>query len=144
MNTDMNGNAENAEMTQKTQKSDDEISGRIIGAAIEVQKVLGIGLLESAYASALEIEFERVGLRVEREVPIRARYRGQDIGIVYRADFVIDDQVIVEIKAIEAVTDAHRAQLLTYLRLAQLRLGLLLNFHDFSVAKGTRRVINNF
>lgn len=144
MSTHMNGNAETAEMTQKAQKSDDEISGQIIGAAIEVQRVLGTGLLESAYASALEIEFERLGLRVEREVPIRARYRGQDIGIVYRADFVIDGQVIVEIKAIETVTDAHRAQLLTYLRLAQLRLGLLLNFHDFSVAKGTRRVINNF
>ncbi len=144
MNNDFLGNAKNAKMIQKTQNFDDDFSNEIIGAAVEVQKVLGAGVLESAYAAALCIEFEKRGLRFQREVPVSASYKGQSIGVVFRADFIIENCVIVELKAIEAVTDAHKAQLLTYLRLSGIKLGLLLNFHDFSVARGTKRIVNNF
>jgi GxxExxY protein len=144
MNNDSVGNAKNAKMTQKTPNFDDDYSSEIIGAAVEVQRVLGAGVLESAYAAALSIEFEERGLRFQREVPVTANYKGQSIGVVFRADFIVENCVIVELKAIEAVTEAHKAQLLTYLRLSGTRLGLLLNFHDFSVARGTKRVVNNF
>ena len=144
MNTDLLGNAKNAKSTQKTQNFDDDFSSEIIGAAVEVQRVLGAGVLESAYAAALCIEFDQRGLKYQREVPVSASYKGQSIGVVFRADFIVENCVIVELKAIEAVTDAHKAQLLTYLRLSGVRLGLLLNFHDFSVARGTKRVVNNF
>ncbi|NJS36418.1 MAG: GxxExxY protein [Brachymonas sp.] len=116
----------------------------MIGAAVEVQRVLGAGVLESAYAAALSIELDERGLSFQREVPISTSYKGQNIGVVFRADFIVENCVIVELKAIEAVTEAHKAQLLTYLRLTGIRLGLLLNFHDFSVARGTKRVVNNF
>jgi GxxExxY protein len=144
MNTDLLGNAKNAKNSLKTLNRDDDFSREIIGAAVEVQRVLGAGVLESAYGAALEIEFEQRGLRYRREVPITASYKGQSVGVVFRADFIIEEQVIVEIKAIEAVTEAHKAQLLTYLRLSGIKLGLLLNFHDFSVARGTKRIVNNF
>ena len=144
MNQDSLGNAKNAKITQKTQNFEDDFSGEIIGAAVEVQKVLGAGVLESAYAAALCIEFEKRGLSYQREVPVSASYKGQSIGIVFRADFIVENCVIVELKAIEEVTDAHKAQLLTYLRLSGIKLGLLLNFHDFSVARGTKRIVNNF
>ncbi len=144
MNDDFLGNAKNAKMIQKTQNFDDDFSSEIIGAAVEVQRVLGAGVLESAYAAALCIEFEERGLQYQREVPVSASYKGQSIGVVFRADFIVENCVIVELKAIEAVTDAHKAQLLTYLRLSGIKLGLLLNFHDFSVARGTKRIVNNF
>ena len=144
MNTDLLGKEKNAKSTQKTQNFDDDFSSEIIGAAVEVQRVLGAGVLESAYAAALCIEFDQRGLKYQREVPVSASYKGQSIGVVFRADFIVENCVIVELKAIEAVTDAHKAQLLTYLRLSGVRLGLLLNFHDFSVARGTKRVVNNF
>ncbi len=144
MNNGSLGNAKNAKMTQKTQNGDDDFSREIIGAAVEVQRVLGAGVLESAYGAALEIELQQRGLHYRREVPITASYKGQSVGVVFRADFIVEEQVIVEIKAIEAVTDAHKAQLLTYLRLSGVKLGLLLNFHDFSVARGTKRIVNNF
>jgi GxxExxY protein len=144
MNADHLGNAKNAKISQKTQNDDNDYSREIIGAAVEVQRVLGAGVLESAYAAALEIELTSRGLKFRREVPITASYKGQSVGVVFRADFIVEEQVIVELKAIEAVTDAHKAQLLTYLRLSGIKLGLLLNFHDFSVARGTKRIVNNY
>jgi GxxExxY protein len=144
MNIDNSGNAKSAKNTQNTQNENSDYSREIIGAAVEVQRVLGAGVLESAYGAALEIEFAARGLQFRREVPITASYKGQSVGVVFRADFIVEEQVIVELKAIEAVTDAHKAQLLTYLRLSGIKLGLLLNFHDFSVARGTKRIVNNF
>ncbi len=138
--------AKDAKDSRRTQKEDqnlfDDFSHPIIGAAVEVQRVLGVGLLESAYASALAIEFAERNLRFQREMPVFARYKGRDVGVVYRADFVVEDSVIVELKAIDTLADAHRAQLLTYLRLSGLRLGLLINFHAFPVVKGIHRMVN--
>jgi GxxExxY protein len=104
--------------------------------------VLGTGLLESAYAAALAIELEARGLQFEREVPIRAQYKGRDVGVAYRADFIVQDSVVIELKSIQGLADAHRAQLLTYLRLSGHRIGLLLNFDTFPVTKGVHRVVN--
>ncbi len=137
--------AEGAEIAQRTQKEQPEENDRthaIIGAAVEVQRVLGVGLLESAYSGALAVELAQRGLRFEREVAVPAHYKGQNVGLGYRADFIVDDAIIVELKALDGVTDAHRAQLLSYLRLSNLKLGLLINFHSFPVVKGIHRLVN--
>ncbi len=138
--------AKDAKDSQRTQKEDqnlfDDFSHPIIGAAVEVQRVLGVGLLESAYAGALAIEFAERGMQFQREMPVYARYKGQDVGIAYRVDFLVEGSVIVELKALDTLAEAHRAQLLTYLRLSGLKLGLLINFHAFPVVKGIHRMVN--
>lgn len=119
------------------------LSKEIIGAAVEVQRALGTGLLESAYCSALAIEFAEQGIPFEQEVPVSGQYKGRSLGIAYRADFVVQSSVILEIKALDAVTEIHRAQLLSYLRLSGLQLGLLINFHAFPVAtRGVHRMLD--
>jgi len=139
-------NAEDAETSQRTQKEqpkiENDFSHQIIGAAVEVQRVLGTGLLESAYSAALAAELVERGVRFAREVPISAVYKGRPLGVAYRADFVVEDQVLVEIKAIDGIQEVHRAQLLSYLRVSGLKLGLLINFHAFPVVKGVHRIVN--
>jgi GxxExxY protein len=149
MNTSINTefpDAKDAKDSQKTRKNsqnfDDDFSHEIIGALVEVQRVLGVGLLESAYAAALAIELKERELFFEREVAIQANYKGYSLGTVYKADFIIEESVIVELKAIEVVNESHRAQLLSYLRLSGLKLGLLVNFHTFPVVKGIHRMVN--
>jgi GxxExxY protein len=135
--------AKDSRRTQKdSQNFDEDFSHEIIGAAVEVQRVLGVGLLESAYAGALAVELADRGLRFEREVAIAAAYKGHPVGLAFRADFIVQNSVIVELKAMEGVMDVHRAQLLSYLRLSGLRLGLLINFHAFPVVKGIHRMVN--
>jgi GxxExxY protein len=122
---------------------EDDFSREIIGAAVEVQRILGSGLLESAYSAALAIELSDRRLGFQQEVPISGEYKGRTLGVAYRADFVVQDSVILEVKALDGIMEVHRAQLLSYLRLSGLRLGLLLNFHAFPVAsKGVHRVVN--
>ena len=134
--------AKDAKVAQRTQKDspdgEEDFSHSIIGAAVEVQRVLGVGLLESAYAAALAIELTQKGLRFEREVPVNANYKGHPVGIGYRADFIVESAVILELKAADEIADVHRAQLLSYLRLSGLTLGLLINFHAFPVVKGIK------
>ncbi|MES3002178.1 MAG: GxxExxY protein [Pseudomonadota bacterium] len=121
---------------------DDDFSHEIIGAAVEVQRVLGVGLLESAYASALAIELAERELGFQRDMPLSAQYKGHDLGAVYRADFIVESSVIVSLLAMDAGADPRRAQLLSALRLSNLKLGLLINFHAFPVVKGIHRVAN--
>ena len=139
-------NAEAAKDSQRAQKDyqvfENDFSRAIIGAAVEVQRVLGPGLLESAYAAALAVEFGERELAFVREAPIEASYKGRLLGVAYRADFIVEGSVIVELKAMDAVSDLHRAQLLSYLRVSGLKLGLLINFHSFPVVKGIHRVVN--
>ena len=138
-------NAEDAKDTQRTQKEqpiENDCSHAIIGAAVEVQRVLGTGLLESAYSAALAIELGERELGFQREVPMTGKYKGKDVGLAYRADFIVEGSVIVEVKAIDALADIHRAQVLSYLRLSGLKLGLLINFHAYPVVKGIQRVVN--
>jgi len=148
MNTEIGlPDAEDAKEAQKAQKQDpdfeNDFSHAIIGAAVEVQRVLGVGLLESAYCAALAVELTERELGFKREVPVEASYKGRSLGVVYRADFIVEDSVILEVKAVEDIADVHRAQLLSYLRLTGLKLGLLLNFNTYPIVKrGIHRVVN--
>ena len=121
---------------------ENECSKLIIGAAIEVHRELGVGLLESAYEAALCYELRQKGLRCDRQVLLPARYKGVDLEEAYRLDVVVEDRVILEIKAIGKLVPIHAVQLLTYLRFAEMRLGLLLNFHAAWMREGIRRVVN--
>ncbi|WP_310387244.1 GxxExxY protein [Roseateles sp.] len=121
---------------------ENQVSEMVIGAAVEVHRCLGPGLLESAYANALAIELQLRNCSFERELGIRAIYKGQDLGVSYRADFLVRDCVLVELKAVDALSPQHEAQLLSYLRLSDKRLGLLINFNQPTLLKGLRRLVN--
>ena len=118
------------------------VSGQVIGAAIEVHRLLGPGLLESAYEWALERELVLRGLRVERQKAVPLKYKGVPLGDGFRIDLLVQDELIVEIKAVERIQPIHQAQLLTYLRLTDLHLGLLINFNEKTIKEGVRRVVN--
>ena len=120
--------------------ADDPLTGEIIGAAIEVHKALGPGLLESAYESCLARELEIRGLRVERQSEIKLEYKGVVLDCVYRMDLVVGGTVLVEIKAIEKLLPIHDAQVLTYLRLTGIRRALLLNFNTPYLRNGIKRL----
>lgn len=119
------------------------ISERVIGAAIQVHRVLGPGLLESVYSACLAREFQLQGMRFESERPILVGYKGIKIDNGYRVDFVVEQLVILEIKAADRLHPIHTAQLLTYLRLTDKKLGLLINFNVPVLRDGIRRVVNN-
>jgi GxxExxY protein len=108
---------------------ENSISEKIIGCAIEVHRVLGPGLLESAYVECLAFELLKCGLAVEREKPIPLVYKDVKLDCGYRMDLMVEDLVIIEVKAVQALSELHTAQLLTYLRLTDCRLGLLINFN---------------
>ena len=123
-------------------RTDDEVAAQIVDAAVSIHKYLGPGLLESAYAAALQIEFDERGMICEREVPILARYHDRPLGVVYRADLLVESRVLVEVKAVLGPKPLHVAQLLSYLRLGSWRLGLLLNFNSPLMKDGIRRIVN--
>jgi GxxExxY protein len=112
----------------------------VIGACIEVHRHLGPGLLESAYELCLAHELQLRGLRVERQRPVPLLYKGISLDCGYRLDLVIDDALVVEIKAVDRLMPIHRAQVLTYLRLTGLRVGLLVNFHSDVIKTDLRRL----
>ena len=118
------------------------LSGEIIGAAIEVHRLLGPGLLESAYELALERELVLRGMSVERQKAVPLEYKGVALGDGFRMDLLVNDHLIVEIKAVERLQAIHEAQLLTYLKLADKRLGLLINFNEKTIKEGVKRVVN--
>lgn len=118
------------------------LTNRIIGAAITVHRHLGPGLLESTYEACLALELRREGLRVERQVPMSLIYRGVRLDCAYRMDMRVEGLVVVELKVVAALGRVHVSQVLTYLRLAELRTGLLLNFNvDALAAGGIKRVL---
>ena len=122
---------------------ENEVSRRVIGAAIEVHKVLGPGLLESAYETSLERELQLQGMKVQRQVGLPLVYKDVECDIGYRLDLLVENAVIVEIKSVEALNDVHLAQLLTYLKLSDCKLGLLINFNVALLKDGIRRIVNN-
>ena len=124
--------------------NENELSGIVIGAAIEVHKTLGPGLLESVYQTCMLKELYIRGIWVESEAPVTVKYKGDVITEAYRVDLLDDNRLVVELKAVDRVSDVHKAQLLTYLRLMNKKLGLLINFNELVVSKGIKRVINNF
>ena len=122
----------------------DQISRRIIGAAIEVHRQLGPGLLESAYQSCLVYELRQRNLRVEEQRSLPIIYKEVKLDCGYRLDLVVDDEIIVEVKAVETLLPIHEAQLLSYLRLAHKNVGLLINFHVPVLKSGLKRIVNEF
>jgi GxxExxY protein len=114
----------------------------IIGCAIEVHKILGPGLLESAYQECLYYELKKAGLNVKREIPMPIVYKEIELDHGYRMDFLINNKVVLELKTVEKLTNVHFAQLLTYLKLGNYRLGLLINFNVSKLIDGIRRVVN--
>jgi GxxExxY protein len=119
-----------------------EVSYKVIGAAMAVHTVLGPGLLESVYEKALCREFARTKLQFRRQVPLTVEYDGVHLTPAYKLDFVVEHFVVVEVKAVERVLPVHRAQLLSYLKLSKLPLGLLLNFKVAHLKDGICRQIN--
>ena len=118
------------------------LTGEVIGAAIEVHRTLGPGLLESAYELALERELLLRGLTVERQKAVFLEYKGVVLGDAFRIDLLVNDGLLVEIKAAEQTLPLHEAQLLTYLRLTGKQLGPLINFNVKVLKDGIRRVVN--
>ena len=122
--------------------TEDELSNVIIGCAIEVHKHLGPGLLESAYQECLYYELTKAGLKVQKEKPMPIIYKEVKLDHGYRIDLLVEDKVVIETKTVEEFTPVHLAQVLTYLRLGNYKLGLLLNFHVTVLKNGIKRVIN--
>jgi GxxExxY protein len=119
-----------------------ELSSKIIGSAIEVHKNLGPGLLESAYEECLCHELNLRGIKFERQKPLPMQYKGKGLDCGYRLDLLVDNSIVVELKSCEKIEPIHKAQLLTYLKLSKLNLGLLLNFNVPVMRDGVVRVVN--
>ena len=123
--------------------TENELSKIIIGAAIEVHKQLGPGLLESSYETCLARELNLKGLEFERQISLPIVYKGVNLEAGYRIDLLVEKKVIIEVKAVQEFSDVHLAQILTYLKLSNLKLGLLLNFNVTKMTQGLKRVVNN-
>jgi GxxExxY protein len=126
---------------EKNMLMDEELTRVIIGAAIEVHKALGPGLLESAYEQCLCYELSTRGLKVDRQVGIPVRYKDVTLDVGYRVDVVVEDRVILELKAEKDISPVDRAQLLTYMKLSEKKIGLLLNFHVAVLRDGLVRMV---
>ncbi|MCF6294806.1 MAG: GxxExxY protein [Flavobacteriaceae bacterium] len=122
---------------------DNKLTEKIIGAAIEVHRTLGPGLLESAYQECLLFELTSKGFKVEKELALPIVYKDIKLDHGYRIDLLVEDQIVIELKTVEYLTDVHTAQILTYLKLGNYPLGLLINFHTTLLKNGLKRYINN-
>ena len=131
-------------MGQNFERDENRLTEVIIGAAIEVHRELGPGLLESAYRECLCHELKLRGLHFEYEIPLPVQYKGVKLDCGYRLDIVVEDQVILELKTVEKLLPIHEAQLLTYLKMKKCRLGLLINFQVPVLKDGIKRIVNNF
>ena len=125
-------------------KAKDPLSYKVIGCAMEVYNVLGPGLLESAYEKALIHELQINGLSVSSQVPVEMQYKGINLGEGLRLDLLVEDSLIVELKSIDELKPVHYKQLLTYLKLLDKRIGLLINFNVNDFRDGIKRVVNDF
>ena|SRR5690606_195827 len=123
--------------------TENELSSKIIGACIEVHKQLGPGLLESTYEVCLAHELRLFGLDVKQQISLPVVYKGIKLNAGYRIDMIVEDKVIIEIKSIDALAPIHTAQILTYLKLKDLKLGLLINFNTVRLVDGLKRIVNN-
>ncbi len=121
---------------------EDEISNIVIGAAIEVHRHIGPGLLEGIYRECLEYELGARGLQVRKEVVLPVRYKEKEFPAAYRADLIVEGKVIVELKAVDAMLPVHTAQLLSYLKMSGMKLGLLINFNVPHLRDGVKRIVN--
>ncbi len=120
------------------------LSNIIIGCAIEVHKQLGPGLLESTYEACLAYELRKKGLNILQQQALPVTYKGEKLEAGYRIDILAEQKVIIEIKSVDALADIHMAQILTYLKLTELKLGLLINFNSVLLKNGIKRVLNGY
>jgi GxxExxY protein len=123
--------------------TENEISNKVIGVAIDLHKKLGPGLLESVYENALAYDLKEIGFKVIQQNPMPFEYKKIKLDVGYRLDLLIENKVIIEIKSVEALAPVHYAQLLTYLKLSDLKLGLLINFNTKLLKDGIHRIVNN-
>ena len=123
--------------------NENEIANKIIGLAIELHKALGPGLLESAYKECLFYKLQKDGLRVEKEKPMPLIFEEVKLECGYRIDLLVERRVVIEIKSVEALNDVHLAQTLTYMKLGNYKLGLLINFNVSLLKNGIKRLVNN-
>jgi len=121
-----------------------DITGNIIAASIKIHKQLGPGLFESVYLEILQYELRKRGFKVNSQVAIPVYYDNLKMDIGFRADLIVEKQIIVEIKSLEIIAPVHKKQVLTYLRLCNLRIGLLINFNEELLRNGITRLFNNY
>ena len=124
--------------------TENELSSKIIGASIEVHKQLGPGLLESTYEVCLGHELRLMGLEIKQQISLPVVYKNIKLNAGYRIDMIVENKLVVEIKSVDVLAPIHTAQLLTYLKLKDLKLGLLINFNEVKVVDGIKRVINGY
>ena len=122
---------------------ENEVAREIVDAAYKIHTRLGAGLLESVYEALMAYELQKRGLNFERQKPIPVVYEGMHLGEGFRADFIVENLVIIELKSVECIAPVHKKQLLTYLRLTHKRLGLLINFNTDLIKNGITRLVNN-
>lgn len=123
--------------------TENELSDKIIGCAIQVHKSLGPGLLESAYLECLYYELKMIGLKVEKQKSLPLIYKEVKLDVGYRLDLLVEDKVVIELKSVEALNEVHIAQVITYLKLSGCKLGLLMNFNVLRLVDGLKRLVNN-
>jgi GxxExxY protein len=135
------GHGEPQRKKRAAEMKEDELTKIIIGCAIEVHRRLGPGLLESTYTKCLNFEMVQAGLYVQTELALPLTYKDIDLNIGYRLDFLVEKSVVIEVKSIEAITDVHIAQVLTYLKLSNAHIGLLINFNVLKLVTGIKRLL---
>ena len=118
----------------------DELIQQVLGAAIKVHKELGAGLLEIVYEKALMLELNETGLTAEQQKPISVTYLGNDLGMGFRADILVENKLVLELKSVDRFCDIHVAQLMTYLKLLKIKRGFLLNFNSVKLKQGIKKV----
>lgn len=122
--------------------TENELSYKIIGAALEVHKTLGVGLLENAYEVALAYELKELGLKVESQLSLPLKYKNELIDNAYRIDLIVENKIIIEIKSVVEIHPIFYSQVLTYLKLTDIKLGLLINFNTPLIKDGIHRIVN--
>jgi GxxExxY protein len=135
--------AENAEGAEKMDVSE-PLTRSIIGAAITVHRALGAGLLESAYEACLAAEFDHLGVKYVRQMPLPLKYRGIELDCAYRIDFLVEGRVVLELKSVKQFDPIDQTQLLSYLRLSKKQIGLLINFNVTKLTDGIKRLVHDF
>lgn len=123
--------------------NENELSKFIIGCAIEVHRNLGPGLLESVYENCLLYELEENGIFVEKQVELPIEYKDKNLEVGYKIDLLVENKVIIELKSVREIQPIHVAQLMTYLKLSDKKLGLLINFNEVKLVDGLKRIVNN-
>lgn len=122
--------------------NENDLSNLIIGAAINVHREVGPGLFESVYEDYLAIELSKLELKVERQKRVDLIYNGENLGLAFKADIIVEDKVLIELKSVERLHDIHFTQTYTYIKLLNIKLGLLINFNESLLKNGIKRVVN--